>query len=62
MIEEEIENLEQEKLAIENKLADSDVFTNPELLSKTNKEYVNIKNSLEKKNSEWEAKVLLLES
>lgn len=62
LIEEEIETLEQEKLAIENKLADSDVFTNPELLSKTNKEYVNIKNSLEKKNSDWEAKVLLLES
>lgn len=61
-IEEEIGDLETQLKTIENKLAEEKVYSNQDLLDKTNKNYVSIKEQLNQKNQMWEQKVLELEN
>lgn len=61
-IEEEIGDLETQLKTIENELAEEKVYSNQDLLDKTNKNYVSIKEQLNQKNQMWEQKVLELEN
>ncbi|MBK9510658.1 MAG: ABC-F family ATP-binding cassette domain-containing protein [Cytophagaceae bacterium] len=61
-IEEEIGDLETQLKTIENELTEEKVYSNQDLLDKTNKNYVSIKEQLNQKNQMWEQKVLELEN
>lgn len=68
-LEKEIQEIEDKITAIELKiketeetLADEKVFSNPEILQKTNKIYSDLKVELQKNNELWEEKMELLES
>ncbi|MCX7875816.1 MAG: ABC-F family ATP-binding cassette domain-containing protein [Melioribacteraceae bacterium] len=52
-LEEEISKLELEKSETENQLADSRIFSNPELAKSTNSTYEKIKSELENKYETW---------
>ena len=61
-IEEEMGDLETQLKTIENELTEEKVYSNQDLLDKTNKNYVSIKEQLNQKNQMWEQKVLELEN
>jgi ATP-binding cassette, subfamily F, member 3 len=60
-LEENIAIIEQNISVLESKLAEEEVYTNPEQLSKYNKEYSAAKIELEQKNTIWEEKMLSIE-
>ncbi|MGR3809909.1 ABC-F family ATP-binding cassette domain-containing protein [Jiulongibacter sp. NS-SX5] len=59
--EAKIEDLEEQKAKIEAKLAQEDVFNNPDKLAKENKRYEKVKFNLKQAHEKWEAKMLELE-
>jgi ATP-binding cassette, subfamily F, member 3 len=60
-LEETIAIIEKNISVLESKLAEEEVYTNPEQLSKYNKEYSAAKIELEQKNTIWEEKMLSIE-
>ncbi|KPM49928.1 ribosomal protection-like ABC-F family protein [Jiulongibacter sediminis] len=60
-LEEKIEDFELQKLKIEAKLAEKEVFSDPEKLAKENKRYEKVKFNLNQAHEKWEAKMLELE-
>jgi ATP-binding cassette subfamily F protein 3 len=60
-LEEKIEDFEEQKLKIESKLAEEEVFSDPEKLAKENKRYEKVKFNLNQAHEKWEAKMLELE-
>jgi ATP-binding cassette subfamily F protein 3 len=61
-VEQEIEALEKQKLAIEDELAKPTVYGNPDKLFEVNKEFEKVNNQLSKLNDSWEELVLAMES
>lgn len=60
-LEEKIEEFEKLKLKIEAKLAEEQVFSDPDKLAQENKRYEKVKFNLNQAHEKWEAKMLELE-
>jgi ATP-binding cassette subfamily F protein 3 len=57
---EKIEEYEEQKVKLEDKLATKEVFSNPEKLAQENKKYEKVKFNLQQTNEKWEAKMMEL--
>ncbi len=60
-LESDIETLEKDIKATEQKMSSPDIYSNLEKLEKVNVEYENLKNILKEKNKEWEVLALEIE-
>lgn len=61
-VEAKITDLENKKVAFEAKLADPEIYKDPQVLQKTNNDYEALKVELQKANDLWEMKMMELEA
>ncbi|AFK04855.1 ABC transporter related protein [Emticicia oligotrophica DSM 17448] len=61
-VEAKITDLENKKVAFEAKLADPEIYKDPQVLQKTNNDYEALKVELQKANDLWEIKMMELEA